>query len=371
MTPTEALVVLAVIGIRLIAPLFMIRFPLPTILVCLVADAVDQTIFQATIGGDLTWYQSYDKALDVYYLSFAYISTLTNWRDENAFQVSRFLFFWRLVGVTLFEMTQWRVLLLLFPNAFEYVFIVYEAIRTRWNPTRMAALVVVGIALGITLFVKVPQETWIHVLQLDLTDTLASFPVLYGVLVAVIVVAVLGVRQVARRSPDPDWGFTLDVRRHVPRGDSLGLVTARLFDPILLEKVVFLSLTGVVLAHMVPELSVSNVRIGVTVAVLVVINAVVTELWHNRRGGWQTTFGEFCAVFAVNVLLIALLPEFLLADGLPDGDSGLLVLMISLLATMYDRGRDRREPVDEPAHPWREAWQEWQARRAGRVAAGS
>ena len=101
----DTTVVALVVGVRFIAPLFILRFPLPAILVCLVADAIDQTIFQAVIGGDLSWYQSYDKAFDVYYLSFAFISTLTNWRDENAFQVSRILFFWRLVGVVLFELT--------------------------------------------------------------------------------------------------------------------------------------------------------------------------------------------------------------------------------------------------------------------------
>jgi hypothetical protein len=59
-------VVVLVVGTRFVAPMFILRFPLPAILVCLVADAIDQTIFQAAIGGDLTWYQSYDKALDVY-----------------------------------------------------------------------------------------------------------------------------------------------------------------------------------------------------------------------------------------------------------------------------------------------------------------
>ena len=76
------------------------------ILVSLVLDAVDQTIFQQFPGLDLSSYQGYDKALDIYYLSIAYISTLRNWKNLFAFQVSRFLFYWRLVGVALFELTQ-------------------------------------------------------------------------------------------------------------------------------------------------------------------------------------------------------------------------------------------------------------------------
>ena len=46
---------------------------------CLVIDAADQTIFQNHTDLDLTGYQGYDKALDVYYLAIAYLSTFRNW----------------------------------------------------------------------------------------------------------------------------------------------------------------------------------------------------------------------------------------------------------------------------------------------------
>jgi len=365
MSGFDVAVVMAVVGTRLLAPLFILRFPLPAILVCLVADAVDQTIFAAVLPGDLAWYQSYDKALDVYYLSFAFISTLTNWRDERAFQVSRVLFFWRLIGVALFELTHWRFLLLLFPNAFEYFFIAYEAIRTRWNPERLAVVTVVGLALGITVFIKLPQETWIHVLQLDFTDAVSDSRAFLVATVAFLIVIAIGAVRLGRRSPDPDWDFTMSVRRHQEPRPRLGLVTQRLLDPILFEKLFFLSLGGMVLAHMVPELSVNNVRLALTVGVLVFLNSVVTELWHHRRGaGWGTTIQEFVVVLGVNLVLLALLPEWLLSDGLPEQNSFLMVVMLSLMATMYDRGRDTRPPVDPPARPFREARAEWAARRS-------
>ena len=44
-------------------------------------------------------YQSFDKALDIYYLSIAYTTTLRNWTSEPAFRVAQFLFYYRLVGV--------------------------------------------------------------------------------------------------------------------------------------------------------------------------------------------------------------------------------------------------------------------------------
>ena len=56
-------VVLARFGLPLLIP----RYPLPAIVGCLVLDGVDQTIFQS-FGFDPPFYQSYDKAMDVFYL---------------------------------------------------------------------------------------------------------------------------------------------------------------------------------------------------------------------------------------------------------------------------------------------------------------
>src|SRR5262245_27076268 len=132
-------VVVTVVVLRFVVPLFIPKYPLPAILVALVLDAADQTIFAAVTDDPLPGYQAYDKALDVYYLAIAYISTMRTWRDPVAFQVSRFLYLYRLVGVTIFELTHARWLLLVFPNTFEYFFDAYEAVRTKWNPLRLSA----------------------------------------------------------------------------------------------------------------------------------------------------------------------------------------------------------------------------------------
>jgi hypothetical protein len=68
----QHLVFAGVVFARLAVPLFIPRFPLPTILLVLVIDGVDQTIFQAAdMASVLANYQSYDKALDIYYLVIA------------------------------------------------------------------------------------------------------------------------------------------------------------------------------------------------------------------------------------------------------------------------------------------------------------
>ena len=97
-------VVVVVVLLRFTIPLFIPKYPLPAILAALVLDAADQTIFSWVTNDPLPGYQSYDKALDVYYLAIAYIATMRTWRDPVAFQLSRFLYLYRLVGVTLFEL---------------------------------------------------------------------------------------------------------------------------------------------------------------------------------------------------------------------------------------------------------------------------
>ena len=166
----QTLVFVAVVGARFLVPLLIPRFPLPAIIACLVLDAADQSIFQA-FGFDPPGYQSYDKAMDVYYLAIAYLSTLRNWTSLPAFQVSRFLYFYRLVGVVAFELTQVRG---------RCCWSSRTPSSTSSSPTRRSARAGdparcsmrcwVVVAAAIWVFIKLPQEWWIHVAQLDFTD---------------------------------------------------------------------------------------------------------------------------------------------------------------------------------------------------------
>ena len=223
-------IILAVIGARLLVPLLIIRWPLPAIVACLIIDAVDQTIFQTVApDADLSGYQGYDKSLDIYYLVIAYIATLRNWTNGFAVSIARFLLYYRLVGVVLFELTQDpRAAAAVFPNTFEYFFIFYEAVRVRWDPRRMSARLLIGATAFIWIFIKLPQEWWIHVAQLDTTDvvqelifgvpagtswaeTFAARP--WVVVVAVVVVVLLLVAAwwiITRKLPPADRRWTID-----------------------------------------------------------------------------------------------------------------------------------------------------------------
>ena len=210
MSTGETLVFVAVIGARFLVPLLIPRFPLPAILASLVLDAADQSIFQA-FGYDPPGYQSYDKAMDVYYLAIAYLATLRNWASLPAYQVSRFLYFYRLVGVVAFELSQVRALLLIFPNTFEYFFIAYEGIRSRWRTTRWGLRWWIGVAAFIWIFIKLPQEWWIHVAQLDFTDTVRKYPVLIPLIVVGLLALIIAAWWIiTRKMPPADHRPSLD-----------------------------------------------------------------------------------------------------------------------------------------------------------------
>jgi hypothetical protein len=114
--------------------------------------------------------------------------------------------------VVLFEATLLRALLLFFPNTFEYFFIFYEAVRTRWNPARMGATLVVIAASVIWFGIKIPQEYWIHIAQLDVTRYPRRPPRCDSVL-AILIVAllVLAWYAVVKRCPPADHRFSLVV----------------------------------------------------------------------------------------------------------------------------------------------------------------
>ena len=98
MTTEATVVFVVVVGLRFILPLFIPRWPLPAVLACLVLDGIDQSVFQA-FGFDPPGYQNYDKAMDLFYLSIAFLASLQNWTRSSAVGISRFLFFYRMVGV--------------------------------------------------------------------------------------------------------------------------------------------------------------------------------------------------------------------------------------------------------------------------------
>jgi hypothetical protein len=355
-----------VVMARVLVPLAIPRYPLPGVVLALIIDAIDQTIFQQFTNLNLDGYQGYDKALDIYYLTVAYISTFRNWANLFAFQASRFLWYYRLFGVTLFELTYEppgiRWLLLIFPNTFEYFFIFYETVRLRWDPVRLTKRAVIIAAAAIWIFIKLPQEWWIHIAQLDTTDFLKenvfgvpldagigeiveANPWVIPTVIVLAVVIVLGARWLVRKLPPIDWSFSFDADAHegeetpYTETGTIKPPSGRFFNSVLVEKIALVSMVSVIFAQIMPEVRATNLQLAVGVAFVIILNTGISH-WLARRGTeWRSVLIQFVVMAVVN-LGLALVYTF----QLPNFDGSLNVnnilffaLLLTLIVTLFDR----------------------------------
>lgn len=362
---SDMLVFWVVAAARILVPLTIPRYPLPGIIASLILDAADQTIFQQFPGINLESYQGYDKALDIYYLTIAYISTLRNWKNHFAFQVSRFLFYWRLVGVALFELTQLRVLLLIFPNTFEYFFIFYEAYRLRWDPVRMSKKLLVSVAAFIWILIKLPQEYWIHIGKIDTTDwikttlfgvpantswgiILQTWPGLFLVVFIVIgLVLVVIWWSIKGRLPPADRALAFSTDAHQPAFSSEQVRSAvssearNIVDAALVEKIILVTLVSLSFAQVLPGVQATDLQLTLGVAFIVILNTVLSHLLARRGFGRAFTLGQFIVLVSVNslVMLAYSVLRTVLGDRVGIANAIFFVLLFSLLVTLFDRYR--------------------------------
>jgi hypothetical protein len=341
MAADDTLVITVIVVARLALPLLIPRIPL-VIVAALVLDGIDNSLLAHLSSVDLGPggpYQSFDKALDIYYLAIAYLAAMRNWTSTPAFRIARFLFYYRLVGVVAFELLDSRAMLLLFPNTFEFFFIAYEALRTRWDPERWSGRFWLYVAGGIWVFIKLPQEYWIRVAKLDFTDTVADHP-WFGML------CLLGLGALAwlvwfvvrPRMPEPraGWRFTAPpVPATPPRR------AARVRWSELGEKSILLTLLAVIVAEILPSVHLSALDITLGVVALVAANLGVAT-WAGRGG-------QFALLLAINFLLIYVGSRALSDRGdLPLATSLFFAYLTTLIVGLYDTYRPVRAARDRP-----------------------
>ena len=362
---SDWLIFALVVGARFVIPLFIPFFPLPAIIAALLLDGVDQTIFQQFTSLPLDGYQSYDKALDIYYLTVAYISTFRNWTNNFAFRVSQFLYYYRLVGVVLFETTQLRALLLVFPNTFEYFFIWYEAVKLWWNPRKLTRTAVISAAAAIWIVIKLPQEYWIHIAQNDVTDTvkailggapedawgplLAENLLLIILVLFVLAVALVGLYRVLRNNtpaPEHKMGWRADDNTVMPTTEQFTrarrTLYRRVFDADLLEKIVLVGFIIYIFANILPNVATGGARLFVYVGVLVTATTAISHTFGRRGTTIASGVTHFLVVFAVNMGLVYLM---LWAFGRSGNWSNIILfqLLVAVIVTLFDRFQPYRE----------------------------
>ena len=147
---------------RILAPVFILRWPLGGFAAAIVADTLDVVIVAVLQSGTFTDYTSTDKLLDTYALGFAALVAV-RWENTTARYTSIVLFLYRLTGVLVVALTGSRWLLFVFPNIFE-MFYVYHLSTVKWFPDfqvdRHRKLIVV---LSLLTLMKLVQEYVLHV----------------------------------------------------------------------------------------------------------------------------------------------------------------------------------------------------------------
>jgi hypothetical protein len=353
-----------VVMARFLIPLTIPRYPLPGVLACLILDGIDQTIFQLFTNLPLEGYQSYDKALDNYYLAIAYLSTMRNWSNLFAFKISRFLFYYRLVGAALFELTHLRELLFIFPNTFEYFFIFCEAIRLKWNPMVLTKNKLITATALIWIFIKLPQEYWIHIAKLDITDWIRANPSNALILIAYAMFLLGLAWWLLRDMPPMRPGFEIaaeslpvapeDFSGQGSRTNFKVLDSAeRFFNNALVEKIVLVSLLSIIFAQILPEVRSTNLQLAIGMAIIIIINTALSH-WLARRGThWRSIIQEFVVMTIMNFGIVLafdyLLPRY--GGSINLFNTLFFVLLLTLNVTLYDRYqvlhiRNQTEAVD-------------------------
>ena len=222
---------------------------------------------------------------------------------------------------------------------------------------------VVGAAFAIWVFIKVPQEYWIHIAQLDITDTIKqglfgvptdtsweeivrdNIPFFIG-LIAVIALLIAGlywfVTAGSRRLTGVSRSMSMPtVRMSLPRR-SCGPASGRAGSgtPSSL-KIVLVSLVTIIFSRILPNVQASVTTVAIGVAVVIVANTVISELLVRRGVRWGATALEFIVMAAVNALIVAAFFAVLpFTGGSIDTPATLFaVLLLTLLVTLYDRFR--------------------------------
>lgn len=378
----DTVVFATVVGLRCLVPLRIPRYPLPAILICALIDALDQSIFKQFTHLDLSGYQTYDKALDVFYLSIAYVSVLRNWVDGPLVVTATVLWYYRLLGVVLFEFTGERWYLVIFANTFEYFFVAVEIHRLSRRPDRLTWRSILSLVAAIWIIIKIPQELWIHVAQWDLTDELkarlfgaeatASWgeaftnrPLVTGALA--VVVTMLGERvhrwwrrgRAEERSgqlePGHDWFRTVDadmVGYHLgwdPPGRAVRPTAT--FGWSFLEKVILTTMIAMILANLLPAFDVGAGALAAGTIVVIVMNTFLSEWLNEQRVTMRTLRVLYTLMVVVN--LGTVLVFYALLGGnetkIRFGNTALFVALLTLIVVLFDRYRQvsrlRRGPL--------------------------
>ncbi len=345
----DQLVFSIVLALRLALPLIILRYPIPGILAAIAADG-DRVVLHAATDLPLGNYQLYDKSLDLYYLSIAYVATLRNWRDPTALTIARVLWFYRLLGVALFALAGDRRLLFLFPAAFEFFFIAYEIIRTRWSARRLTGSDLLYLA-AIAWLCKLPQEYWLHIARRGTTAWIegtfyrAAPSVSHLWLLATAVAAGLALRSLwraaLRRLPPTDHARTFDANDHQFTSWSdhgAAAPSDAVLTPALIEKLALVTLVGMLFAEFVPGIDATTLQVTVGLFFLVLANATLSARFSPSGDHHRSPAHNVARTAAINapILMTLTIAAHTMNASFAVASAAFFTLLTSLLIGLHD-----------------------------------
>jgi hypothetical protein len=156
--------VLVIAAYRILGSLPVLRWPFAGALLSVAVDLFDLLLINLMGFGGIPDYQTLDKYLDQFQLFLFLIVALRRWQGMER-RVAIALYVYRLIGFVAFEATGERILLLAFPNAFEFWFIIVAGLhaagrQVNWTAARTIA------ALVPLLVLKEIQEWALHAARL-------------------------------------------------------------------------------------------------------------------------------------------------------------------------------------------------------------
>lgn len=154
--------ILVIFLIRLIVPFIILKNPLLGGIVVILADFWDRDLILLLNNGNLVDYQLIDKLLDVYYLTFEVAVVLT-WKNKLVRKVALGLFLYRFLGFLLFLIFQIPIILVIFPNIFEYFYLFYLSSIKLFKKDIFSSIKVLIIILIIFTAGKVMHEYFLHI----------------------------------------------------------------------------------------------------------------------------------------------------------------------------------------------------------------
>jgi hypothetical protein len=156
---------IVVIALRIVVPLLSLRKPLAGGILAMALDGLDVVIVELFgAGGMGSAYHQLDKVLDLWYLGLeAWVAS--RWEMRVPRIIALALFGWRVIGVALFEILDWRPILFIFPNLFENWFL-FVLVVWRWFPRVDLRTWRPALTWLLVLYIpKLGQEYLLHIAQ--------------------------------------------------------------------------------------------------------------------------------------------------------------------------------------------------------------